>query len=139
MRRFVKKIMEIPLWIYPVVVSFIALDIYLVYLVLRRRKFSPEFHAKIVSHLQKVRQMPMKDQILEFDKILDQCLLKKGLFGTLGDKMKRYNKYFLNKDAVWKAHKLRNKLAHEIDYHLTEKEFFIAEMSYRKEIEALLK
>lgn len=52
--------------------------------------------------------------VLDADKLLDQALKDKGTQGTtMGDRMKQIN--WSNADAVWSAHKLRNRIAHESD------------------------
>lgn len=60
-----------------------------------------------VAHTDPVRQ------ILEADKALDLALDLCGFHGSLGDKLKAAGPRFSDKDAVWRAHKLRNQLAHE--------------------------
>lgn len=58
-------------------------------------------------------------QILELDKLLDQMLKRKGLNGSLGEKLKNNSYLFSNLDDLWFAHKLRNKIAHELDYRIS--------------------
>ena len=57
--------------------------------------------------------------IMEADKLLDQALKARGYPGvTMGDRLKAAGKGFMNTNAVWDAHKLRNRLAHETDVSL---------------------
>jgi hypothetical protein len=52
--------------------------------------------------------------VLEADKLLDHALKHRGYAGqTMGDRLKSARGSFMNNDAVWQAHKLRNRLAHE--------------------------
>lgn len=52
--------------------------------------------------------------IFEADKLLDHALKNRGYRGdTMGERLKTANKAFMNTNAVWDAHKLRNRLAHE--------------------------
>jgi hypothetical protein len=52
--------------------------------------------------------------VLEADKLLDHALKHRGYQGqTMGDRLKSARGSFMNNDAVWQAHKLRNRLAHE--------------------------
>lgn len=54
--------------------------------------------------------------IIEADKLLDKALMEAGAPGkTMGDRLKRYGGKFSNINAVWRAHKLRNAIAHESD------------------------
>jgi hypothetical protein len=52
--------------------------------------------------------------ILEADKLLDHALKSRGVAGTtMGDRLKNARGSFMNNNAIWQAHKLRNRLAHE--------------------------
>jgi hypothetical protein len=52
--------------------------------------------------------------VLEADKLLDHALKHRGYSGaTMGERLKSARGSFMNNDAVWHAHKLRNRLAHE--------------------------
>ena len=52
--------------------------------------------------------------ILDADKILDYALAKKGFEGHLGEKLKKAGSRFSDLNGLWSAHKLRNRIAHEI-------------------------
>jgi hypothetical protein len=45
----------------------------------------------------------------------------------------------LNINEVWFAHKIRNKIAHEINPKISEKDFIKAEKVFQKEIRHLIK
>lgn len=52
--------------------------------------------------------------ILNADKLLDQALRERGVAGTtLGERLKNAKPFLSNIDAVWRAHKLRNRIAHD--------------------------
>lgn len=52
--------------------------------------------------------------VLNADKLLDQALRDRGTQGaTMGERMKAIS--WSNANAVWEAHKLRNRIAHESD------------------------
>lgn len=54
--------------------------------------------------------------IMNADKLLDQALRERGFRGqTMGDRMKFARDTWTNRDNVWRAHKLRNQIAHEAD------------------------
>lgn len=58
--------------------------------------------------------------VFEADKLLDHALKSRGYGGqTMGDRLKDARGSFMNNDAVWQAHKLRNRLAHEQDVQLS--------------------
>lgn len=52
--------------------------------------------------------------IISADKLLDSALRDRGVAGaTLGERLKNSGSYINDIDAVWRAHKLRNRIAHE--------------------------
>ena len=53
------------------------------------------------------------------DTVLDLALGELGFGGSLGDKLKKAGPRLPNIQAVWEAHKLRNRLAHEHDADVT--------------------
>lgn len=54
--------------------------------------------------------------ILSADKLLDKALKESGITGeTMGDRLKKADKLLENINGVWAAHKLRNRIAHEVD------------------------
>ena len=73
-----------------------------------------------------------KNDVLEADKLLDYVLGKYGYQGSLGEKLKKASKLFSDLNGVWEAHKLRNKLAHEINFIPNQKVVSEALTSFRK-------
>ncbi|EDK72322.1 hypothetical protein TM7_0555 [candidate division TM7 genomosp. GTL1] len=58
--------------------------------------------------------------ILNADKLLDQALKARGFRGeTMGERLKTASSQLSNRNAVWTAHKLRNRIAHESDVKLS--------------------
>lgn len=58
--------------------------------------------------------------VMNADKLLDRALKERGYKGkTMGERMVSASRSLTKRDAVWAAHKLRNKLAHEDDVRLT--------------------
>lgn len=61
----------------------------------------------------------LKSSINEADKLLDHVLRQQGFNGnTMGERLKSATPRFSDRNAVWRAHKLRNALAHEIGFDL---------------------
>lgn len=66
--------------------------------------------------------------IIDADKLLDKALIEMGATGkSMGDRLKHNPHRFTDINAVWRAHKLRNAIAHESDL----------EISYRQAMGAL--
>ena len=61
----------------------------------------------------------LRNSVLEADKLLDYVMKQQGYPGeTMADRLRVAQKEFSNRDAVWRAHKLRNSMAHDIDFDL---------------------
>jgi hypothetical protein len=64
----------------------------------------------------------LRQAVSEADKLFDQVMRQSGISGdTMGERLKSARGRFSDRsvyDAVWRAHKLRNALAHEIGFDL---------------------
>ncbi len=57
--------------------------------------------------------------VVEADKLLDDALKKSGYKGkTMGERLVSASRSFRDKDRVWAAHKLRNRVVHETSVKL---------------------
>lgn len=77
-------------------------------------------------------------RILEAESILDGALRNIGYRGTFGEKLQKMQKTLPNIDAVWRAHKLRNRIAHEPGTHVSEEEAKGAIFAFEKALKTLL-
>ena len=76
--------------------------------------------------------------IIEADKLLDKALVEMGVPGkTMGDRLKRSGDKFTDINAVWRAHKLRNAIAHETDLEIGYKQAFNALAIYKQALKDL--
>mgnify|MGYP001293809895 CR=1 FL=1 len=61
--------------------------------------------------------------VLNADKLLDSALRERGVKGdSMGQRLKNSSGYLSKIDAVWRAHKLRNRIAHEHDMQITKRQ-----------------
>jgi hypothetical protein len=61
--------------------------------------------------------------IIDADKLLDDALKKKHFRGkTMGERLVAAQRTISDNDAVWYAHKLRNRLVHEDNVRLTKRD-----------------
>jgi hypothetical protein len=81
-------------------------------------------------------QDPAK-KIMEADKILDEALRLLDYQGSLGEKLKKAGPRFSNLDALWRAHKLRNRLAHELRMEVSAQQSSEAIGAFRKALREL--
>ena len=91
----------------------------------------------VEKHLFVGSEADLRLAIFEADKLLDEALKSAGFMGeTLGEKLKQIDESKLaNINEIWEAHKLRNKLAHELDFKLNrntaERALAIYEQTFR--------
>ncbi|HPN67569.1 MAG TPA: hypothetical protein PLZ62_02850 [bacterium] len=81
-----------------------------------------------------------KQAIIEADKVLDLIARSMVEGENLGDRLRKMEKIFYHRERyqqAWTAHKVRNKIAHEIDYNLSESEYSMVMSNYRKVFEDL--
>lgn len=76
-------------------------------------------------------------RLLEAESILDHALRDCGYGGTFGEKLRRLQSVLLNIDAVWHAHKLRNRIAHEPGTHVSDEEAKVAISAFEKALRTL--
>lgn len=83
----------------------------------QKSAFRPEEMAYINSHWIRIIDSFNSEPryaVLDADKLLDYALSRKGFVGNVGDKLKKAKYRFSDLDGVWRAHKLRNRIAHEL-------------------------
>lgn len=104
--------------IWPYIIAFVVVDLVVLIIVLvrlQKRKFLAADREAFRRSWQKIRsESDLKHAVMDADKLLDLVLAKKGYVGSLGDKLKAAAPLFGDLDGVWSAHKLRNRLAHEL-------------------------
>ena len=96
-----------------------------------RRGFSTEVKGKYLEHWKRIGSMEGRQAVMEADKMLDELMTRRGYKGTLGEKLKKAGPAFTNVNNVWAAHKLRNRLAHELDAKITDSEAKTALNGYK--------
>lgn len=81
-----------------------------------------EFRSKwlqITGIFKKDNESSWQVALMEADKLLDSALIAAGATGsTLGERLKSSKSKFSKLNAVWGAHKLRNRVAHEPNFKL---------------------
>ncbi len=106
-----------------------------IYFALKEKKLSPQNLAFIQTQwklILKESESDSKQSILEADKLLNFILSRKGYEGSLGEKLKKASPLFSDLDGVWRAHKLRNKIAHELNFSPASLETKQALFSFKK-------
>jgi len=76
--------------------------------------------------------------VLNADKLVDQALRERGVSGqTMGERMKNSASLFSDRNGIWTAHKLRNRIAHESDANVTYDEARYALSCFKKTLKDL--
>ncbi|MFA5987514.1 MAG: hypothetical protein WC797_02590 [Candidatus Paceibacterota bacterium] len=88
----------------------------------------------ILGHLENTSSASWSLAVIEADKVLDDVLNKAGCSGTsVGEKLKGISRADLNSlDEAWAAHKVRNRIAHESNYVISQHEAREAVKNYQK-------
>jgi hypothetical protein len=75
---------------------------------------------EIVRHMQSAKETEWKFAVIEADKLIDLVLARAGFVGSsLGERLMNMQQGELqNLEVLWEAHKIRNNIAHEVDYFL---------------------
>jgi len=75
---------------------------------------------EVLSHLESTREAEWKFSIIEADKLVEDLLKQAGYPGeTMGDKLMNIESgQLVTLEGLWEAHKIRNKLAHDVNYFL---------------------
>lgn len=76
-------------------------------------------------------------KIVQADKILDEALSQRGFTGSLGDKLKAAEVLFSDINAVWRAHKLRNTLVHDLHATANDQQVDAAMRAFRQALRDL--
>ena len=92
----------------------------------------------IKNKLNKNNPATFMNAVIESDKLLDKAMHEMGIPGkTMGERLKKSGTRFSDVDKVWKAHKLRNALAHEADLEITYKQAATAVLIYEQALKDL--
>ncbi len=93
---------------------------------------------EIENRLKKENPASYAITVINCDKLLDKAMIEMGVPGkTMGDRLKRCGGRFSNLNAVWRAHKLRNAIAHETDLEISYKQALNAVAIYKQALRDL--
>ncbi len=88
-----------------------------------KKRFTKKEKAYYKQKWQEIQnEKDLRHAVMTADKLLEKILKRKGYKGTLGGMLKKGKREFSDLNGVWFAHKIRNKLAHEIDFKLSPQE-----------------
>ena len=83
----------------------------------RRKKLSPSQKSRLIRDWHSAIAIQDESRrVLEAEKVIDGLFLALGYSGSFGEKLKVIGPRLQNIDAIWRAHKLRNRIAHETGF-----------------------
>lgn len=92
----------------------------------------------IENRLQQSNNASYTVAIIEGDKLLDKAMMEMGVSGkTMGERLKHAGGRLSDVNAVWRAHKLRNTIAHETNFEVTYKQALNAMAIYKQALRDL--
>lgn len=108
----------------------------------RAHKFNVEEYQtrflKIENRLNKDNPATFVATVISGDKLLDKALIEAGVPGkTMGERLKKSGDKFTDINAVWRAHKLRNMIAHEDDMDISYRQVAGALAIYKQALKDL--
>ena len=94
---------------------------------------------EIQKHLNSTKEAEWKFAVIEADSLVDHVLKSSGYPGdTMGERLKNIDKsQIVTLDYLWEAHKIRNRLAHDMNYFLRYGEAKRAIQLYEKTLKEL--
>ena len=100
-------------------------------------KYQTRFLA-IENYLNKNNSATFMKTVIDGDKLLDKAMMEIGIPGkNMGERLKHAKDKFSDINAVWRAHKLRNALAHEDDLEITYRQAQTALSIYKQALKDL--
>ena len=94
---------------------------------------------EVTRHIESANEAEWKLAVIEADKLVDNLLKSAGFPGdTMGDRLTNVEKgQLISLEGLWEAHKIRNKLVHDLNYFLRYGEAKRAVELYRRTLEEL--
>jgi hypothetical protein len=123
-----------------VVILVVVIGIIFLVLEHRPRTLNVDYFKKRWQELQKLcaNRATWALAIIDADKLLDEALKKAHFKGkTMGERLVSAQHTLTNNDSVWFGHKLRNKIVHESDTKLRQKDVRAALVGFRQALKDL--
>ncbi|MDD4628302.1 MAG: hypothetical protein PHE68_02815 [Candidatus Peribacteraceae bacterium] len=111
------------MWFYVLASIALITVISVVIVTMRRKRLSPLRRSQLLSQWRKVATVTDPGRrVFEAEKVVDALLTELQFRGTFADKLKAAGSLLGDAEPLWKAHKVRNRLAHEAGFTVSEEE-----------------
>ena len=124
-----------------IIIPLLVIFLVAVFIVAKKRK--PLNRQYFVGRWQNVQKMCASKAtwplaIIDADKLLDEALKKANYKGkTAGERLVSAQRSLSDNDGIWSAHKMRNRIVHEHDIELREKDIKTALINFRQALKDL--
>ena len=114
------------------------LVLFFVWKMSRRRGLPAALRERLMEAFRRLEEMPdVHRRVIEAEKIIDHALVTLGFNGTFGEKLTKAGPRFADVEAIWRAHKVRNRIAHEVGVMVTLTDADTAVAAFRKGVSNL--
>ncbi len=126
------------MWILFTLIALAVVSLIFIAWKMQRRALTAHAAARLRLSLSQAEAVPDPHRrILEAEKVIDQALRLLGFPGTFAEKLQRAGPRFSDIDSLWRAHKLRNRIAHEVGMTISEADVKHAMRAFEKALEDL--
>ena len=124
------------------ILAVLALGLFLLFLISRRRNLTTGERNKVYRKWQELKELESqrryKEAIMDADKLFDFVLKSMNVKGvTMGERLISAEKMLDNYHDIWEAHKIRNRLVHEVDFKADSRKAEIALKAFGRGIKYL--
>lgn len=102
-----------------------------IFLLRKKKGFSEADRKEFKKRWDILTKSDRRGAVIDADKLLHYYLKKRGYNANMGEIFKQHPQMFSDLNGLWFAHKLRNKMVHELDVKISEFEYKKAEVAYR--------
>ena len=104
----------------------------------RKKKLSARDQQLFLSHWNRIQGEPdLRQQLMQCDILLGKVMAALGIKGNVGAQLKSSPERFSDLNGIWNAHKIRNKIAHDLHFTLQDRDHSIAMRSYKRALKDL--
>lgn len=124
------------------ILAILALGLLLLFLVSRRKNLTERDKSKVYHKWQELKELESqgryKEAIMDADKLFDFVLKSMNIKGaTMGERLINAEKMLDNYHDIWEAHKIRNRLVHEVDFKADSRKAEVALRAFGRSIRHL--
>lgn len=99
-----------------IIITILLVGVFLTFRFSGKKQLKKDKKSYYQKEIQKVSTLPSpSERIMRYDMIMHHILKDYGYSGNVGDQLKAKPRMINNLNVIWSLHKLRNKLAHDME------------------------